>query len=123
MAKTILIVDDETDIVEMLEDMLTETGYEVVSARNGKDALRKVKITKPDLVVLDINMPEMDGSEVSLALRQNEATKKIPIIFLTALRTRDDGFGIEKNIGGIPTFAKPFDYDELLGKIRELLAK
>ena len=123
MAKTILIVDDETDIIEMLEDILTETGYQIVTATNGKDALRKVKITKPDLIVLDINMPEMDGSEVTLALRQNEATKKIPIIFLTALRTRDDGFGIEKNIGGIPTFAKPFDYDELLGKIRELLAK
>ncbi len=123
MAKTILVVDDENDLVEMVTEMLTENGYQVVSAFNGKEALRKVKITKPDLIILDVNMPQMDGAEVSLALKQNEATRNIPIIFLTALRTREDGFGIEKNVGGIPTFAKPFDYDELLGKIREMLAK
>jgi DNA-binding response OmpR family regulator len=123
MAKTIMLVDDEVELLDMLKDMLVETGYEVVTAADGKDALRKVKITKPDLMILDVNMPKMDGAEVSLALKQNEATKNIPIIFLTALRSRDDGFGIEKNVGGIPTFAKPFDYDELLGKVREMLEK
>ena len=122
MAKTILVVDDEADIVDMLKDMLTETGYEVVTASDGKEALRKTKLLKPDLIVLDVNMPKMDGSEVIFTLKQNEATKNIPVIFLTALRSREDGFGIEKNVGGIPTFAKPFDFDELLGKIREMIA-
>ena len=123
MAKTILVADDETEIQEMLKEMLTETGYQVVTADDGKDALRKVQLAKPDLIILDINMPKMDGAQVSLALKQNEATKNIPLIFLTGLRTRDDGFSIEKDVGGIPTFAKPFDYTELLGKIRELIAE
>lgn len=121
MPKTILVVDDEQEIVDMLKEMLTETGYEVTTAENGKEALRKVKLLKPDLLILDVNMPKMDGAEVVLELRKNEATRTLPVIFLTGIRARDDGFGMEKNVGGIPTFAKPFDYDELLGKIRELL--
>ena len=121
MAKTILVVDDEPDIVEMLEETLTEIGYEVITAQDGKDALRKVKLLKPDLLILDVNIPKMDGSQVALELRKNESTKTLPVIFLTGLRSRDDGFGVEKNVGGIPTFAKPFDYEELIGKVRELI--
>ena len=121
MAKTILVVDDEPDIVEMLEETLTEIGYEVITAQDGKDALRKVKLLKPDLLILDVNIPKMDGSQVALELRKNESTKTLPVIFLTGLRSRDDCFGVEKNVGGIPTFAKPFDYEELIGKVRELI--
>ena len=120
--KTILVVDDEADIRDMMESHLTEIGYEVVTAADGKEALRKVQITKPDLILLDISLPVMDGSEVVLQLKKKEQTKNIPIIFMTAMGTTQDQFEGMRMIGGFPTFSKPFDTEELIGTIREVLS-
>ncbi|OGW81399.1 MAG: hypothetical protein A3G33_00940 [Omnitrophica bacterium RIFCSPLOWO2_12_FULL_44_17] len=120
--KKILVVDDEEDIREMLKSMLSDTGYDVILASDGKDALRKVYLMKPDLILLDISMPEIDGSEVCFELKKKEATKQIPVIIMTAMSDKDGQFAGMRMIGGYPTFAKPFDWEELLGTIREILS-
>lgn len=119
--KKILVVDDEQDIRTMLKSMLTETGYEVILAADGKEALRKIYLLKPDLVLLDISMPDIDGSEVCFELKKKEATKHIPVIIITAMSEKTGEFSGMRMIGGYPTFAKPFDWEELLGTIREIL--
>ncbi len=119
--KTILIVDDEEGISKLLAENLTEDGYKVVIATNGEDGLRKAQITKPDLVILDVMMPKMDGAEMCAHLRENAKTKDLPIIFMTGLKTKNDDFQLGRDVGNHTIFSKPFDYDELLGTIREML--
>jgi DNA-binding response OmpR family regulator len=120
--KTILIVDDEEGIAKLLGENLTEDGYKVVLAMNGEDGLRKAQIAKPDLVILDVMMPKMDGAEVCSRLRENARTKELPIIFMTGLKTKNDDFQIGRDIGNHTIFSKPFDYEELLGTVREMTA-
>src|SRR3989338_2806471 len=120
MKKKILVVDDEPEIIEGLTESLSLLGYDVIGARDGKEALRKVQLEKPDLIILDVVMPGMHGADVCAALKANPKTKEIPIIFVTGLRPKEDELrGIE--VGGYPIFAKPFDFDELLATIRELI--
>ena len=122
MRKKILVVDDESDIHEMLAEQLTDTGYEITIASNGDEALRKVQLNKPDLIILDVVMPGLDGPSVCAALKEDPKTKNIPIIFLTGLRPKEDELrGVE--IGGYPVFAKPFNFEELLGTVREMINK
>jgi len=83
--KRILIVDDDSDYLFLLNHALTEQGYEVVSCRNGAQALRRAKETKPDLIILDLFMPEEDGAEIKLKLDNDAETVRIPVIFLTNL--------------------------------------
>ncbi len=121
MRKKILVVDDEPEIREMLKVILGEAGYEIYTAEDGKDAMRKVQLLKPDVILLDISMPRMDGAEVCLALKEKKSTENIPVILMTALGEKIDKLGTMRQIGGFPTFVKPFDTDELLGTIRETL--
>jgi CheY-like chemotaxis protein len=86
----ILIVDDEPDIVSYLELVLQELGYVTVSARNGAEALERVTADPPDLVLLDLVMPVMDGFTVCRKLKEGEATRLIPVIIMTALDGIDD---------------------------------
>ena len=121
MLKKILIVDDEADVVEALEARLKAKRYSVTMAKSGREALMKAKEIGPDLVILDIMMPDMDGTEAARVLSDDNTTKDIPIIFLTALQTKEDekkqGPGIGENV----VFAKPFEFDKLLKKIKELI--
>ena len=96
--KTILVVDDEENIAKMLGEQLEDDGYKVIVATNGADGLRKVQIVKPDLIVLDVMMPKMDGGEMFAKLKQNEKTRNIPIVFLTALKTQVDDFLIGRDV-------------------------
>ena len=80
----VLVVDDYAENVELLKELLTASGYEVTTAYDGEEALKKVDRRKPDLILLDIMMPKMDGYQVCEALRNKEETKEIPIIFVTA---------------------------------------
>ncbi|MFH1394637.1 MAG: response regulator [Candidatus Omnitrophota bacterium] len=120
MPRTILVVDDEKDVLELLATKLTIANYNVLTADNGLDALTIAKAEKPDLIILDILMPGMDGAETAEALKNDPATKSIPIIFLTCLVTKSEE---EKHIkGGRYFMAKPYASDELLEVIAKHLA-
>jgi DNA-binding response OmpR family regulator len=114
--KKILVVDDEDDILHFLELVLKEHGYSVVTATGGQDALTQAQIEKPDLVLLDIMMPQMDGWEVLKLLRVDEETSHIPVAMLSArTEARDRVQGLQE--GAVDYICKPFSLQELLGKI------
>lgn len=119
LAKTILIADDEPDQVQTLENLLTERGYRVVTASNGEEVLAKAYNLQPHLIVLDIMMPKIDGTQVAMLLKQDIRTKNIPIFFITAVISADD----HENTIGHPNsvFAKPVRLDELLQAIQTVL--
>jgi len=119
-APRILVVDDNAQNVELLEAMLIPQGYEVTAAYDGLQALEMVKEASPDLIILDIMMPKMDGFEVARRLRQQEETRAIPILMVTALRElRDKIRGLES--GADDFLSKPFNRIELLARVRSLL--
>ncbi|MBN2648382.1 MAG: response regulator, partial [Prolixibacteraceae bacterium] len=114
---TILVVDDNKRNLQVVGNILHEEQYKVAMAINGPTALKLAAQLKPDLVLLDIMMPEMDGFEVCKKLKENEETREIPVIFLTAKVETDDvveGF----NLGGVDYITKPFKQKELLVRIK-----
>ena len=119
--KKILVVDDEKDTLALLEKRLTVAGYVVIKADNGKDAISLAKTSKPDLILLDIMMPIMDGGEVAAILKNDPATKDIPVIFLTCLFTKTDEAQEGHTSGGNFFIAKPYNPQELLGEIKQQL--
>ena len=119
-AKTILIADDEPDQVATLEQLLTQRGYKVLSASNGVQALSKAADFQPHLIILDIMMPKMDGTQVAMLLKQNERTRDIPIFFITAVISSEDRHHTTGHPNSI--FAKPVKLDELLEAIHSTLA-
>ncbi len=113
MAKKILVVDDERHIVRLVEVNLARAGYDVVSAYDGVEALEKVKSEKPDMIVLDVMMPRMDGFEVLKRLQADPETQDIPVIMLTAKAQDADIFrGWSSGVSSYLT--KPFNPRELL---------
>lgn len=123
MAKSkILIVDDEQDVTELLEFNLRQAGYEVISAEDGATALRKAREATPDLILLDVMLPEMDGTEVCKQLRRDPTTARIPIIMLTAKAAEIDRvLGLE--LGADDYVTKPFSPRELVLRVRGLLRR
>ena len=116
----VLIVDDEPDNRRLMHDLLVEEGYQTREAADGLEALQSVPDYKPDLILLDINMPGMDGFDVTKNLKQNPATQHIPVIIVTGLANRDDQIrGL--NVGAEDYLAKPFDPTELKIRVRNLL--
>ena len=113
----ILIVDDTPENLTVLLQMLKEQGYRVRPALSGKIALKAVQADPPDLILLDILMPEMDGYEVCSVLKSNEYTSHIPIIFISALTEMKD---IVKafQAGGVDYITKPFQMEEVLARVR-----
>lgn len=121
MAK-ILIVDDENDLIDTLTFRLNSAGHEVLVARNGHEALSKTKTEKPDLIILDVMMPVLDGYQVCRMLKFDKRFCDIPIIMLTARgQDRDKLTGYE--VGADDYVTKPFDGADLLKKITKLLEK
>jgi two-component system alkaline phosphatase synthesis response regulator PhoP/two-component system response regulator VicR len=117
--KKILAVDDEKHIVRLVQVNLERAGYEVVTANDGKEALQKVQEEKPDLVVLDVMMPYMDGFEVLQNLRRNPSTREIPVIMLTAKAQDADVFkGWQSGVDCYLT--KPFNPMELLSFVKRI---
>jgi len=116
MAKRILIIDDEPDLVAVLKVRLESQHYEVTSAGDGFEGLKKVEQAVPDLIILDVLMPRMDGFTFILELKKNEKFKHIPIIVLTAKEKMSDLFKIE----GVPDYVvKPFEVDDLMARVRK----
>lgn len=120
MPKKILVVDDEKDMVSVLLRRLRAHGYEATSAGDGEEALRMIKKERFDLIILDIIMPVMDGSQLADILKNDPTTKNIPFLFLTALGTKQKDAGYVMS-GTDIVFVKPFNFQELAGKIDELL--
>ncbi len=119
MSKTILVVDDKANVVNLLSDYLCGNGYRVVTAANGREALYQARHEKPDLILLDIMMPEMDGFEFMRVYRKERDT---PVIVLTArIEETDKVIGLE--LGADDYVAKPFGMAELVARIRAVLRR
>ncbi len=122
MGKKILIVDDDVQIINILEKRLKKNGYDTIGATDGKEAIEKVQHDMPDLIILDVMMPRMDGTEVARHLREDARTRNIPIIYVTALKTEHDE-PVESMFDTSPVFGKPFNSDDLMAKISELMTR
>ncbi len=122
-SKTILIVDDEPDVLTVLKKGLTGAGFDVLTADNGSDALRITRDRHPDIVILDVLMPDIPGGSVGLTLQEDPRTKDIPIIFLSCTFS-DRGTHKEGPLfAGHIRLAKPYDMGELLEAVKLHLEK
>ncbi len=119
-AKKILIVDDEKDIVIIVGKVLGRNGYEVMTAADGLECLKKVDTELPDIILLDNIMPNMDGRAVLVKLRSSKKTADIPVIMLTAV-TDEKYITAAQKSGAVEYIIKPFNYDVLLKKIAQVL--
>ncbi|NVJ09348.1 response regulator [Myxococcus sp. AM001] len=116
--KRLLIVDDELAIVEALQDILSVEGYDIVTAFNGAEGLHRMADAKPDLVLLDLMMPVMDGREMLRRMREDAGLRGIPVVVMSAGRISD-----EERRSSARFLAKPFELDVLLDTIAELLVE
>ena len=121
--KTILIVDDEEDVLMVLEEGLSEEEYHIITADNGKDAVERAKSEHPDIIILDVLMPGMDGGEVARTLETNPETKDIPIMFLTGMFPKRENEDEGRIIADHLLFAKPYEVNKLVAGIEKLLQK
>ena len=118
----VLVADDDRDILDLLAFRLGRAGYEVVSASDGEEALRLAVERKPDLAVLDVMMPKMDGFDLTRRLREEEATSKMPIILLTA-RTQEADIQRGFDAGADDDIRKPFSPQELRSRVQAILGR
>lgn len=121
-ARRILVADDEAEIVQLIASWLRANHYEVMTASNGKEALDAVYSKKPDLIILDLMMPGIDGWKVSQTLKADDRYKQIPIIILSGLIGEEGAKGKDFERGDF-FFRKPFDLPKLLEKVKELLGQ
>jgi len=121
MTKKILIVDDEPDILKFMLIRLEKTGYEVFSCTNGQDVLDMSRKIMPDLIMLDVYLPDINGDEVTKILKKDDELKHIPVILVSAtigsIGKRAEECGAEEYL------VKPFEHEELIDKIEALLGK
>ena len=120
--KTILVVDDEKDLLDLIEYNLKKEGFHVLKAENGEQGIMLAKQSKPDLILLDIMMPRMDGLEAVEIMRKDEDLKRIPIIFLTARsdeKTEVEGL----NKGGDDYITKPISTTKLISRIKAIMRR
>jgi len=120
-AEEILIVDDKPANLRLLSQMLADRGYIVRAVKSGPRALESVRATPPNLILLDIKMPGMDGYEVCRQLKERRESRGIPVIFISALneiQNKVQGF----NVGGVDYITKPFQYEEVIARVETHLA-
>ena len=121
-SKKILIVDDEVDLVETVRFPLEMEGYHVLVSYNGEDALNQARKENPDLILLDLMLPKLDGYKVCRLLKFDDRYKHIPILMLTAkTQEKDKALGMET--GANEYITKPFEMDDLLRKVKAYLNK
>ncbi|HXX34906.1 MAG TPA: response regulator [Thermodesulfobacteriota bacterium] len=121
-SKKILVVDDEVDLVETVRFPLEIEGYHVLVAYDGEDALSQARKENPDLILLDLMLPKLDGYKVCRLLKFDERYKHIPILMLTA-KTQEKDKVIGMETGANEYITKPFDIDSLLKTVKEYLGK
>lgn len=121
MNKKILLVDDEKETLIQLASILQRAHYEVVHTTEGRKAVPLTIETKPDLIILDMVLPDMLGGEISQELSKNPSLCNIPILFLTGLNTKEDEEIIKEKAGNYHLLAKPVTAEELLGAIRKIV--
>ncbi|RJR26231.1 MAG: response regulator [Candidatus Latescibacterota bacterium] len=117
----ILVVDDEVNITQILQFSIGAEGFEVLTAQNGEEAIEKARREQPDLIILDIMMPKIDGYEACRILKANPLTRNIPVVLLTAKgREIDKRLGFE--VGATDYIVKPFSPNKLIERIHRLLS-
>jgi CheY-like chemotaxis protein len=123
MAKKILVVDDEADVVTYLTTVLTDAGYETASASNGEEAMEQIRKSRPDLITLDITMPEMTGVKTYRKLKEDESLKGIPVIMATGVTPDFKQFISSRSQVPPPDgyLEKPIKPAELIQEVRRLL--
>ncbi len=124
----LLVVDDEKDFLEVLATKFRASGFEVITGLNGEEAITKAKASVPDLIVIDVKMPKMDGVQALLKLREDPVTEKIKVILLTAygdpqpeIYSNDKRFAQE--LGAYEYLLKTQDLEEIVAKVKASLAK
>jgi DNA-binding response OmpR family regulator len=122
MQRKVLVVEDDPDQLEVIRSTLKEAGFAIGTAANGIDALLKTRSVSPDLIVLDLMLPGLNGFDICESLRQDPSTASVPIIMLTGLHGQFGRFaGLEA--GASEFLYKPFNPDELISKVEELLSQ
>jgi twitching motility two-component system response regulator PilG len=122
-APLLLVVDDEPDVNRLVTRIFTARGYRVTSAIDGAEALVRVAAEPPDLIMLDLNLPKLDGWQVCRRLKSDPATAKIPIIMMTAAHANVDDAAIGLGLGADEYVAKPFVHAVLLHNVERLLGR
>lgn len=121
-SRKILIVDDEESELSLLDLILSKEGYSVTTSDNGKEALLLAKSIRPDLFIIDLSMPDMDGGQLAEILKLQPETKDIPVLFLTGLYTKEQENEKGHMIAGNIILAKPCESKKLLAMIDKLLS-
>jgi DNA-binding response OmpR family regulator len=120
-AKKILVVDDDKVFLRLVEYDLTKNGFDVITAPDGEMGILLAKTQKPDLILLDINMPDIEGGDVATMLEDNSQTQDIPIIFVTALLTKQEEIRRQNMMGKHSFFSKPYKLERLLEEIDKFI--
>ena len=118
--KSILVVDDDEGLIKMIQKILLPKGYSVLAAQTGEKGMQVAKLQKPDLIILDVILPGIKGRDVCLRLKEDEETKNIPVIFLTAKDSPDD-IKAELAAGGLTHLTKPVHARTLIAEIKKVL--
>ena len=118
--KNILIVDDETDIIEILQFVLEAEGYECITATDGEEGLKLAKEASPDLIILDVMMPKINGYKISRLLKYDSKYKNIPILMITA-RSQEEDRVIGEETGADEYITKPFKVDYVVEKVKNYI--
>ncbi|MFH0878030.1 MAG: response regulator [Candidatus Omnitrophota bacterium] len=121
--KKILAVDDEQEVLRLLEKRLLSSGYDVLTATNGQDAIDIARREQPHLIVLDILMPGLDGSETAARLHADPKTKSIPVLFLTCLFTKREELNEGHEVGHNFFVAKPYEPTDLIEEIVRIIGR
>lgn len=120
--KRLLIVDDEVDLAQLIKFRMENNGYDVLLAHDGQSALEMARKERPDLIILDLMLPKMDGYKVCGLLKKDSRYSHIPIIIFTA-KGQEDDMKLGQELGADAYIVKPFEPQVLLGKIKELTEK
>ncbi|MDQ7826179.1 MAG: response regulator [Candidatus Eremiobacteraeota bacterium] len=122
MTAKVLVIDDDPEIIQVVKLILGKAGHEVLGAGNGREGIKMAQAEKPDAILLDLDMPVMDGGEVAALLLQNRKTCRIPIIFITALAQASD-LQQDRKIGGRYYIEKPFKPEVLLESLSDAISE
>jgi len=121
--KQILIVDDELDVLSVLEKGLSAEGYSVITTSLGKDVMDLAKSKHPDIIILDLEMPDMYGGDIARMLNEDSETRRIPVMFLTGMFPKEEERKGGRVIAGHVLFEKPYDISEIVAAIEALLGE